>query len=432
MKTLIKNANIYQNGKLTPGEILIERKKIIKISRGIASSDYTANKVDKIIDAKGACVFPGFIDLHSHLRDPGQTYKEDIVTGTKAAAHGGFTAVCAMPNTEPITDNIASVEYIQLRAKDYGSAKVYVIGAITKQSAGEEIAEMATMKAGGIVAVSDDGKCVQNARLMLSCMKYASNFGLPVIIHPEDYSLAGKGQIHSGKVATKLGLSGIPGLAEEVIIARDIMLAESAGAKLHIAHISTARSIELVKNAKGKGLPVTCEVTPHHLVLNEEANLTFNTNTKMKPPLRSEEDRRACVQALQEGIIDCIATDHSPHADFEKEREFDLAPFGIIGLETAFPVLYKNLVQTGQIDLNRLIEALTIAPAKILNLPGGILAEGKTADLTIIDLEKETLFSAENILSKSKNTPWLNQWFPGRVMCTICDGKITYLDSENE
>lgn len=432
MKTLIKNANIYQNGKLTPGEILIERKKIIKISRGIASSDYTANKVDKIIDAKGACVFPGFIDLHSHLRDPGQTYKEDIVTGTKAAAHGGFTAVCAMPNTEPVTDNIASVEYIQLRAKDYGSAKVYVIGAITKQSAGEEIAEMATMKAGGIVAVSDDGKCVQNARLMLSCMKYASNFGLPVIIHPEDYSLAGKGQIHSGKVATKLGLSGIPGLAEEVIIARDIMLAESAGVKLHIAHISTARSIELVKNAKDKGLPVTCEVTPHHLVLNEEANLTFNTNTKMKPPLRSEEDRLACVQALQEGIIDCIATDHSPHADFEKEREFDLAPFGIIGLETAFPVLYKNLVQTGQIDLNRLIEALTIAPAKILNLPGGILAEGKTADLTIIDLEKETLFSAENILSKSKNTPWLNQWFPGRVMCTICDGKITYLDSENE
>jgi len=432
MKTLIKNANIFQNGKFTPGEILIERKKIIKISRGMASSDYTANKVDKIIDAKGACVFPGFIDLHSHLRDPGQTYKEDIVTGTKAAAHGGFTAVCAMPNTEPITDNIASVEYIQLRAKDYGSAKVYVIGAITKQSAGEEIAEMATMQAGGIVAVSDDGKCVQNARLMLSCMKYASNFGLPVIIHPEDYSLAGKGQIHSGKVATKLGLSGIPGLAEEVIIARDIMLAESAGAKLHIAHISTARSIELVKNAKGKGLPVTCEVTPHHLVLNEEANLTFNTNTKMKPPLRSEEDRLACVQALQEGIIDCIATDHSPHADFEKEREFDLAPFGIIGLETAFPVLYKNLVQTGLIDLNRLIEALTIAPAKILNLPGGILAEGKTADLTIIDLEKETLFSAENILSKSKNTPWLNQWFPGRVMCTICDGKITYLDSENE
>ncbi|MEN6444744.1 MAG: dihydroorotase [Candidatus Cloacimonas sp.] len=426
MKTLIKNANIFTQGKFIKGDIFIERKKIAKIGGTI-----TVN-ADKTIDAKGACVLPGFIDLHSHLRDPGQTYKEDIVTGTLAAAHGGYTAVCAMPNTEPVTDNIASVEYIQLRAKDYGYARVYVVGAITKKLAGEEIAEMATMKAGGIVAVSDDGKCVQNARLMLSCMKYASNFDLPVIIHPEDYSLAGKGQIHSGKVATKLGLSSIPGLAEEVIIARDIMLAENTGAQLHIAHISTARSLELVKNAKDKGLPVTCEVTPHHLVLNEEANLTFDTNTKMKPPLRSEKDRLACVQALKEGLIDCIATDHAPHADFEKEKEFDIAPFGIIGLETAFPVLYKNLVQTGKISLNRLIEALTIAPAKILNLPGGVLAEGKIADLTIIDLEQETLFSVENILSKSKNTPWLNQFLPGRVMFTICNGNITYKDSESE
>ena len=413
MKILIKNAKIFQKDKFIKGDVLIERKKITKLGGTI-----TVN-ADKIIDAQGACVFPGFIDLHSHLRDPGHTYKEDIVTGTKAAAHGGFTTVCAMPNTEPVTDNIASVEYIQLRAKDYGSARVYVIGAITKQSAGEEIAEMATMKSGGIVAVSDDGKCVQDARLMLSCMKYASNFGLPIIIHPEDYSLAGKGQIHSGKVATKLGLSGIPGLAEEVIIARDIMLAESAGAQLHIAHISTARSLELVKNAKDKGLPVTCEVTPHHLVLNEEATITFNTNTKMKPPLRSEKDRLACVQALKDGLIDCIATDHAPHADFEKEKEYDHAPFGIIGLETAFPVLYKNLVQTGLISLNRLVEALTIAPAKILDLPGGVLEVGKAADLTIIDLEKETLFSVENILSKSKNTPWLNQFLPGRVLCTI-------------
>ncbi|HNV92650.1 MAG TPA: dihydroorotase [Candidatus Cloacimonas sp.] len=424
MKILIKNAKIFQKDKFIKGDVLIERKKITKLGGTI-----TVN-ADKIIDAQGACVFPGFIDLHSHLRDPGHTYKEDIVTGTKAAAHGGFTTVCAMPNTEPVTDNIASVEYIQLRAKDYGSARVYVIGAITKQSAGEEIAEMATMKSGGIVAVSDDGKCVQDARLMLSCMKYASNFGLPIIIHPEDYSLAGKGQIHSGKVATKLGLSGIPGLAEEVIIARDIMLAESAGAQLHIAHISTARSLELVKNAKDKGLPVTCEVTPHHLVLNEEATITFNTNTKMKPPLRSEKDRLACVQALKDGLIDCIATDHAPHADFEKEKEYDHAPFGIIGLETAFPVLYKNLVQTGLISLNRLVEALTIAPAKILDLPGGVLEVGKAADLTIIDLEKETLFSVENILSKSKNTPWLNQFLPGRVLCTICNGNVTYMDSE--
>ena len=424
MKILIVNAKLFQNGKLTKGDILIDRKRIVKIAPQIEAV------ADKVINANGACVFPGFIDLHVHLRDPGQTYKEDIVSGTKAAAHGGFTAVCAMPNTEPVTDNIASVEYIQLRAKELGSSKVYVIGAITKKSEGEEIAEMATMKSGGIVAVSDDGKCVQNARLMLSCMKYAANFNIPLIIHAEDYNLAGKGQIHGGKIATQVGLSGIPGLAEEVIIARDIMLADSAGAKLHIAHISTAKSLELVRRAKERGLPITCEVTPHHLVLNEEACLHFDTNTKMKPPLRSESDRLACVQALKEGLIDCIATDHAPHADFEKEKEFDYAPFGIIGLETAFPVLYKHLVLGKEISLACLVDALSSAPAKVLNLPGGTLKEGGAADITIIDLKKETHFTEQNILSKSKNTPWLNQSLPGKVMWTICAGNITYQDTE--
>ncbi len=426
MKILIKNAKVYQNNKLIKADILIDRKRIAKIAPKLNE------KADKTIDASDACVFPGFIDLHAHLRDPGHTYKEDIVTGTKAAAHGGYTAICAMPNTEPVTDNIASVEYIQLRAKELGSSRVYVIGAITKKSAGEEISEMATMKSGGIVAVSDDGKCVQNARLMLSCMRYASNFDIPVIIHAEDYNLAGKGQIHGGKISTQIGLSGIPGLAEEVIIARDIMLAESAGAKLHIAHISTAKSLELVRNAKAKGLPVTCEVTPHHLVLNEEACATFNTNTKMKPPLRSEADRLACVKALKEGLIDCIATDHAPHADFEKEKEFDYAPFGIIGLETAFPVLYKNLVLSNQISLACLVNALTSAPARVLGLPGGEICEGAPADITIINLAKETLFSEQNLLSKSKNTPWLNHSLPGRVMVTICNGNLTYQDSEIE
>lgn len=422
MKILIKNTKVYQDGKLQTADFLIDRKRIAKIAPAI---DIAA---DKVIDAAGACVFPGFIDLHVHLRDPGQTYKEDIVSGTKAAAHGGFTAVCAMPNTEPVTDNIASVDYIQLRAKEHGSARVYVIGAMTKKSAGEEISEMATMKTGGIVAVSDDGKCVQNARLMLACMRYASNFNIPLIIHAEDYSLAGKGQIHGGKVSTQLGLGGITALAEEVIIARDIMLAESAGAKLHIAHISTAKSLELVKQAKAKGLPITCEVTPHHLVLNEEACLSFDTNTKMKPPLRSEKDRQACVQALKDGLIDCIATDHAPHADFEKEKEFDHAPFGIVGLETAFPVLYKSLVLTKQITLARLVDALSSAPAKVLNLPGGSLCEGKAADLTIIDLNQESLFTESSLLSKGKNTPWLNESFPAKVLVTICNGSISYQD----
>ncbi len=422
MKTIIKNAQVYLDGKLIPQEILIEDKVIAKISPKINV------KADHYIDAAGASVFPGFIDIHCHLRDPGQTYKEDIVSGTMSAAKGGFTAICAMPNTDPVTDNIASVEYIQLHAKQHQIVYVYVIGAMTKQSKGEEISEMATMKSGGIVAVSDDGKCVQNARLMLSCLRYAANFGLPVIIHPEDYALAGKGQITAGKVATRIGLSSIPGLAEEVIIARDIMLAESAGAHLHIAHISTARSLELVRQAKARGLPVTCEVTPHHLVMNDEACLTFDTNTKMKPPLRSEEDRLACVQALSEGLIDCIATDHAPHADFEKEREFDHAPFGIIGFETAFAVLYDNLVKPGIISLQTLVDALTHKPAKVLNLRGGEIKTGVKADLTIIDLEDSTTFTKESIVSKSKNSPWLDQTLASRVKYTIKSGSITYQD----
>jgi len=423
MKILIKNAEIYLAGKLVKKDLLIDRKRIAKIEAKLDE------KADKVIDAKGCCVFPGFIDLHAHLRDPGQTYKEDIVSGTKAAAKGGYTAVCAMPNTEPVTDNIASVEYIQLRAKEHGSARVYVVGALTKQSMGEEISEMATMKSGGIVAVSDDGKCVQNARLMLSCLRYASNFQIRVIIHPEDYALAGKGQIHGGKVATQTGLSGISGLAEEVIIARDIMLAESAGARLHIAHISTTRSLELVRAAKEKGLPITCEVTPHHLVLTEEACLTFDTNTKMKPPLRSEKDRLACVQALKDGLIDCVATDHAPHADFEKEREFDHAPFGIIGFETSFAVLYETLVLGKKMDLRTLVDSLTIRPAKVLNLPGGEIKVGVVADLNIIDLKQKTLFTKDSIVSKSKNSPWLDREMSSRVKYTIVGGNISYQDA---
>lgn len=422
MKILIKNAEVYVSGSLTKKDILIDRKRIARMDTVIDE------KADKTIDAEGCCVFPGFIDLHAHLRDPGHTYKEDIVSGTQSAAKGGFTAVCAMPNTEPVTDNIASVEYIQLRAKEHGSARVYVVGALTKHSDGEEISEMATMKSGGIVAVSDDGKCVQNARLMLSCLRYAANFDIPVVVHPEDYALAGKGQIHSGKVSTKTGLSGIAALAEEVVIARDIMLAESAGARLHIAHISTAKALELVRAAKAKGLPITCEVTPHHLVLNEEACLTFDTNTKMKPPLRPESDRLACVEALKEGLIDCVATDHAPHADFEKEREFDHAPFGIIGFETAFAVLYEALVLTGKISLSTLIDSLTIRPAKTLRLPGGEIKIGAVADITIINLNESSTYSKENILSKSKNTPWLDRVLPSRVRYTIVGGNINYQD----
>ncbi len=420
MKTLIKNGLAFIEGSFAQKDILIEDDRIIRIAASVKA------EADKVIDASGKHVCPGFVDIHAHLRDPGQTYKEDIVSGTRSAAKGGYTTVCAMPNTDPVVDNIATVDYIQRRAKDLGFAKVFVIGAITKKSEGAEISEMATMKSGGIVAVSDDGKCVQNAKLMLNCMRYATNFDLPLIVHAEDYNLAGKGQIHAGKISTQLGLTGIPGLAEEVIIARDIMLAESTRSRLHIAHISTKKSIELVREAKQQGMAVSCEVTPHHLILNEEACLNFDTNTKMKPPLRSEKDRLACVEALKDGTIDCIATDHAPHADFEKVREFDHAPFGIIGLETAFPALYHHLVKPGLVSLERVVEALTEIPCQILRLPQSALKEGNPADISILDLSQSTTFDPESIASKSKNTPWLNQTLCGRVVYTLLEGRITW------
>ncbi|MFB3845121.1 MAG: dihydroorotase [Candidatus Cloacimonadaceae bacterium] len=420
MKKLIKNGTVYYQGAFSPKDILIEDDKVAAIK------DRIDEPADEVYEAQGKYVFPGFVDLHCHLRDPGQTYKEDIVTGTKAAAKGGFTTICAMPNTEPVVDNIASVEYLERRAKDLGFCKVRVIGAITKHLEGKEISEMATMQEGGIVAVSDDGHCVQNAKLMLNCMKYAGNFGLPVIIHAEDYNLAGTGQIHSGKIATQLGLSTIPPLAEEVIIARDIMLAENTKCRLHIAHVSSAYALELIRQAKDKGLPVTCEVTPHHLTLNEEACVKFDTNTKCKPPLRSEKDRLALLEALKSGLIDCIATDHAPHADYEKELEFDRAPFGINGFEAAFASLFTLLVDKGYLTLERLIDALTAAPAKVLGLKAGVIEEGLPADLTVADLKETITLTAENMLSKSKNTPWLNLPLKGKILTTFCDGKITW------
>ncbi|MDD3051905.1 MAG: dihydroorotase [Candidatus Cloacimonetes bacterium] len=420
MKILIKNGYIYSDSKFEKSDILVVDDKIEKVALKIDE------EADEIIDASGKHIFPGFVDLHVHLRDPGQTQKEDIVSGTRAAAKGGFTTVCTMPNTDPVVDNIATVEYINRKAKDLGYCKVKVIGAVTKKSEGKEIAEMALMLQGGIVAVSDDGNCIQNSKLALNCMKYASNFNIPVIIHAEDYNLCGKGQINAGKISTQLGLGGIPAIAEEIIISRDIMLAESAKCRLHIAHISTAKSIELVREAKKRGLPVTAEVTPHHLTLNEEAVIGFNTNTKVKPPLRTEKDRLACIDALKEGVIDFIATDHAPHADFEKEVEFNYAPFGINGLEVAFASLYSELVLNDRITLELLIEKMSSAPSRFLKLNSGKIAEGFAADITIADLNKEIEITIDSLTSKSKNTPYLNKTLKGKIEYTLCDGKIMW------
>ncbi len=423
MQTLIKNSNIYLNQKFEKKDILIENEIIKSIENEI--NEQTV-KPDRIIDAQGQHIIPGLVDLHCHLREPGQTHKEDIYTGTRAAAKGGFTTICAMPNTYPVIDNIASVEFVQRKAKDIGLCKVKVIGASSKKIEGKEISEIATMKEGGIVAVSDDGACVQNSKLQQNIMKYARNFDLPVIIHAEDYNLAGKGQVHGGKIATRLGLSGIPAVAEELIIARDIMLAELTKCQIHIAHLSSVKSVQLVREAKANGLQVTAEVTPHHLIFNEDCLVTFDTNYKCKPPIRSEKDRQALLNGLIDGTIDLIATDHAPHSDYEKEKEFDFAPFGINGFETAFSSLYTELVLNGSLSLEMLIEKMSVTPSQWLGLDTGIIEVGRRADLVLIDLNADINFTYDNMLSKSKNTPYLNKSLKAKVLTTFCDGKITF------
>jgi dihydroorotase len=420
MKILIKNGMVYIDGKFEKMDVLVEDNLIKKVKSSINDS------AEKLIDAEGKYVFPGFVDLHCHLREPGHTYKEDIITGTHAAAKGGFTTVCAMPNTDPVIDNIASVEFVQRKAKDMGYCKVKVIGASSKKLEGKEISEIATMKEGGIVAVSDDGACVQNSKLQQNIMKYACNFNLPMIIHAEDYSLSGKGQVHGGRVATKLGLTGIPSVAEDIIINRDLMLAEITKCQLHIAHLSTEKSVKLVSEAKANGLKVTAEVTPHHLIFNEDALFGFDTNLKCKPPIRAENDRQALLAGLKDGTIDFIATDHAPHADYEKEKEFDYAAFGINGFETAFASLYTELVKSGHLSVEMLVDKMSCAPAKWLGLDCGEIKVGKLADVTIIDLDAEIKFTTENMLSKSKNTPYINKSLYGKVIYTICEGKVTY------
>ena len=433
MKILIKKGNVFIDESFQTKDILIKDGLINCIDDNIdeaicfnTKSNDTNQQIDKIINAENYIVIPGFVDLHCHLREPGQTHKEDIYTGTRAAAKGGFTTVCAMPNTDPVIDNIASVEFVQRKAKDIGLCKVKVIGASSKKLEGKEIAEIATMKEGGIIAVSDDGACVQNSKLQQNIMKYSKNFDLPIIVHAEDYNLSGKGQVHGGLISTKLGLTGIPAIAEEIIIIRDLMLAELTKCQLHIAHLSTEKSVKLIKEAKENGINVTSEVTPHHLIFNEDKLLTFDTNYKCKPPIRSENDRKALLNGLLDGTIDFIATDHAPHSVHEKEKEFDYAPFGINGFETAFASLYTELVLKGYLCLDVLIQKMSTAPAKWLKINSGEIKIGYLADLVIIDLNGNTEINDTNMMSKSTNTPFINTTLKSKIQYTICDGKITY------
>jgi dihydroorotase len=380
----------------------------------------------EVFDAGGLVVAPGFIDLHVHLREPGEEYKETIASGAAAAVAGGFTSICAMPNTIPVNDNASVTRFIVDKGREASLARVYPVGAITRESKGEELAEIAEMKGAGAVAISDDGRPVMDSQVMRHAMEYARDHGLVVVDHCQDLHLAAGGVMNEGRYSTLLGLKGMSRAAEDSQVARDIMLAELTGARIHIAHISTAGAVEMVRRAKRQGLAVTCEVTPHHLALTDAAVVGFDTNTKMSPPLRSENDRLALIEGVRDGTIDAIATDHAPHHSDEKMLEYDRAPSGVIGLETALGVSLTVLHHSASIPLVRIIEMLTIGPARAFSLPGGTLLEGSPADVTIFDLEREWIVDAQRFKSRSRNTPFAEWRLRGAVKATFVAGREVF------
>jgi dihydroorotase len=404
--------------------LLIEDGRIV----GLANRSDPVPEDSEVFDATGLIVAPGFIDMHVHLREPGHEYKETIRSGAAAAVAGGFTTVCAMPNTTPVNDNAAVTRFVIGQARRAGLADVLPIGAITKNSDGSELAEMGEMKDAGIIAVSDDGRPVPTAGMMRRAMEYARGFDLPVIDHCEDKSLARGGVIHEGHWSLVLGLRGIPAAAEEADAERNCLLAQLTGARVHLAHVSTRGTIDAVRRAKEKGLPVTCEVAPHHWTLTDEAVQDYDTNTKMNPPLRSQDHLEAIFEGLRDGTIDVIASDHAPHHLDEKELEFDQAPFGIVGLETSVGLAMDRLVGEGVISLDRLVELCATNPARVLRLEDrGSLRAGARADLTIIDPEMKWTFDLSRSKSKSRNTPFDGYSFQGGVVATIVEGRLLFL-----
>lgn len=425
MRLLITNGHLIDpaEGQNSGKNVLIEDGRV---SAWLSTSEQPPEDC-QIIDAKGLVVAPGFIDMHVHLREPGQEHKETIASGAAAAVAGGWTSVCAMPNTTPVNDNAAITRYIIEQAERAGFANVFPIGAITKSSEGGELAEMGEMKAAGAVAVSDDGRPVPNAGIMLRAMQYAKDHGLPVVDHCEDKSLSAGGVMHEGKISLLLGLKGMPAIAEELDVIRDILLARETGAHIHIAHISTKNGVEAVRRAKNEGIPVTCEAAPHHFTLTDKDVIGYDTNFKMSPPLRSIEHLQALIEGLRDGTIDAIATDHAPHHRDEKALEFDRAPFGITGLETAIGLAFSELVHKGIIDLPRLIELCSTKPAEIFKLKGrGTLKPGSIADVTILDPQEEWTYSNLESRSKSRNCPFNNRRFTGRAVMTIVGGRLVF------
>lgn len=419
-KLLIKGGKAVFDDGVRECDILIEGNTIVKIGQDLVDAEAD------MLDARGLHVFPGLIDMHVHLREPGFEYKEDIASGSAAAVRGGFTQVCCMPNTQPVCDNAAIVGYIVARAKEVGLCKVRPIGAITRGEQGENLAEMGKMKAAGAVAVSDDGRPVSDARMMRLAIEYASDFGLLCLSHCEDRSLVDGGVVNEGLNSTLAGLKGIPRAAEEIMLAREIILAETLGKRVHICHVSTKGGVQLLRDAKARGVQVTAETCPHYFTLTDDVIVTYDANTKVNPPIREAEDVEAIKEGLHDGTLDCIVTDHAPHHRDEKSGEYNLAAFGISGIETSFSLSYTALVRGGILTLSQLAQRMSGAPARILGLEGGTLREGKVADIMLADLNEKYVIEPKDFVSKGKNTPFEGMEVYGRVKYTIVDGTVKF------
>lgn len=427
MALILKNAHVVDPSVELDGvvDVLIEGDKIARVAEGI---DVEGAEVR---DLSGKYLVPGLVDMHVHLREPGFEHKEDIASGTRAAAKGGFTGVCAMPNTNPVADNGVVISYMIARAAEVGKCRVYPSGAMSKGLKGEIISEMGDMVARGAVAFTDDGRGIQEAGMMRRVMDYGKMFGKVFMSHCQDESLVGAGQVNEGVVSTRLGLLGWPAQGEELQIARDIMMCELTGCPLHIQHISTAAGLDMVRAAKEKGLPVTCEVTPHHLFLSEDdIDSTYNTSLKVNPPLRTQEDREALIEGVKDGSIDAIVTDHAPHAEWEKAHEFEYAPFGMTGLETSLALVLTNLVKPGVIDYSEMVELMAIAPREILGLEPVKIAEGSVADITVFDPTIAWTVNDDELVSKSKNSGFIGFELEGRATDVFVGGVATLKDGE--